>query len=105
MRKIKVKPFVEIGCHKYSLFLDKEQSDHSWDGTTLHDKEKISINPDQPKVRLTTCYLHEVVHLISRVSALELPEDTVWRLSEGLGEVFVRNLEVELDFSEVPNAK
>ncbi len=104
MRKIKVKPTLEMGCHRYKVVFDIREKDHDYDGTTWHNKETVSLNPDQPKVRMATCYLHESLHLISHVYSLDLSEDTIWRLSEGLGEVLIRNLEVELDFSEVPNA-
>ena len=99
--KVKVKSILEVGCHKYKVSFDDTQEDGGWDGTTLHRREEILLNPQQPELRMATCYIHEALHIIARVYAIDLKEDDVWRLSEGLGEVLVRNLGITLDFSNI----
>ena len=107
MRKtrIRVPKEIKIGAHSYEVLLDESQPDNGYNGTCVHEREEIWINPLSHKNSRRISLLHEVIHLVGRVFDLEPTESSVSRLAEGLGEFLYENLGIELDWSDIPSIK
>ena len=105
VQKIKVPLSVSIGSHSYKVTLDESEDDGSHNGTCLHNKSEIRLNSLMHKDQLRVTYLHECIHLICRVYDINPPETEVTRLAEGIGELLYRNLELDLDFGNIPKVK
>jgi len=105
VKSIRVPLSVSIGSHSYRVILDESEDDGDHSGTCLHHKSEIRLNPLIHKDQLRITYLHECIHLICRVYDINPPETEVTRLAEGIGELLYRNLELDLDFGNIPKVK
>ena len=105
---VKVPKEIQVGCHKYKICFSEAQEEDGHNATTNNYSRTIRINPHL-KGRgsyLDVVFLHELVHAIGRIYPdVDIPEDDVEGLSQGLGQVFFSGLGIELDWSGIPTMK
>ena len=100
--KVKVPREIQIGCHVYGIFL-KDKTIPEDDAHINYPLEDIRIKDNIPTTRKAVVFIHESLHLINVVFSCGITdEETVERLSEGLGQLLFSNMGIELDWSDIP---
>ena len=100
--KVRVPKQIKIGVHSYKvIFSHYLKGVGEGDGAAQHEWQKILIAPELPPSQRAVTLLHEVLHIISKNYKCGLPEDTLDRLDEGLGEFLLNNLHIEFDRSDI----
>ena len=99
---IKIPKQIQIGGHTYKVFyrpyLSKDDGNR---GGINHRKQVIYIEPENPASQKNATMLHEILHFIETVFALNLTDDDVDRISEGLLQVFSDGFGVEFDWGDI----
>ena len=99
--KIKVPTEIQIGCHKFGVFL-KDKTIPEDDGNINYLLQDVKVRDNLPTSRKNVTFLHEGLHLINIIFSCDLREETVEKLSEGLGQLLFSNMDIELDWSGIP---
>ena len=99
--KVKVPKEIQIGCHVYGVFL-KDKTIPEDDASINYLLQDIRIRNDTPPSRRNVVLLHESLHLMNFVFSCRLEEETIEKLSEGLGQLLFSNMGIELDWSDIP---
>ena len=102
---IKVPATINIGSHSYRIWFDEREDDGDFKGSTLYRKREVLLNPSQHPQDLKITYLHEVIHTIAEAYSQRVPEEAVAVLAQGLGTFIYNNLDIDLDFSDIPSRK
>ena len=99
---VKVPKQIQIGGHTYKVFykpfLSKDDGNR---GGINHRKQVIYFEPENPASQKNATLLHEILHFIETVFALELSDECVDRISEGLFQVFSDSFGVEFDWGDI----
>lgn len=103
--KIKIPKEVMFGCLTYKIYLDESQDDAEFSGSALHKKLEIRINPILPDIRKNLALIHEVVHAFTKIYVVDPSDRDVELLANGFSEFLFRNLDIELDWSDIPALK
>ena len=99
--KVPVPNEVQIGCHKFGVF-QKDKTIPEDDGNINYLLQDVKVRDNLPASRKNVTFLHEGLHLINIIFSCDLREETVEKLSEGLGQLLFSNMGIELDWSGIP---
>lgn len=99
--KIKVPKEIQIGCHHFRVF-QKDKTIPEDDGNINYLLQDLKIANHLPASRKSVTLLHEGLHLINIIFSCDLREETIEKLSEGLGQMLFSNMGIELDWSDIP---
>lgn len=92
---------IQIGCHQFGVF-QKDKTIPEDDGNINYLLQDLKIRDNLPLSRKNVTFLHEGIHLINIIFSCDLREETVEKLSEGLGQLLFSNMGIELDWSGIP---
>ena len=99
--KIKVPNEIQIGCHKYRVFL-KDNTTSDYDGDTYRLEEMIRVDENLPPTQRGATFMHESLHFICRIYSVTVTERDINSLAEGLGQLLFADLGIKLDWSDIP---
>ena len=102
LARLAVPNIIALGSHEYKVFFDEREEDGDFNGSFLHRKAEILLNPNVPHHQLRVTFIHELVHAICRVYCVKLEEDDVSPLAEGITEILTRNFGIDFVFSTTP---
>ena len=102
--KVKIPSSIKLGAYTYTLSLQENYKLNrgTW-ATTNHTLSEITIESALSPSERDLTLLHECLHIISEIYRLNLDEDNIERLQNGLGELLFRDLDIKFDWSEVRN--
>ena len=102
--KVRIPKTIKLLTHTSSVKFDAKfvQAQGSC-GLTRHWYQEIILDPSMPESEIAQVFFHEVFHVIERHFCVKLDDADIERLSEGLMEILVNNLNLEFDFSDIPN--
>lgn len=99
--KVKLPSTIEIGCHQYSLLLDKSLKAQGEYAKHYSELTQIRLAPGEVYSQTLVSFLHETLHSIdNHYLDTKLKDETVSILAEGLAQV-LGSIGIELDFSEL----
>jgi len=99
---VKVPKQVQLGGHTYKIFYKPYLSkDNGIRGRINHRRQEIHIEPENPVSQQNATILHEIIHFIETIYALDLTEEDADRISEGLLQVFSDGFGIEFDWSDI----
>ena len=103
MVSIIIPEIIKLGAHSYRLSFDPHLwQDEDKSGLTHHRLQEINIELAVPPSNRDETLLHEVLHIIDLLYRCRLNEDDIERLAQGLADFLFNNLEITLDWSNIP---
>ncbi len=99
--KIKVRKELTLGAHTYKVVFNRGIRDDDNSGVLMRRKQKLVIDPTLPESVRAETFLHEVAHWVCDIWGIDVPDNDVVRLGEGLAEFFMRNFGLEFDWSDI----
>ncbi len=101
MIKIKVPRGIKIGAFDYKVkFTNFLKSDEGWRASCNQRRALIEVDPAGGDT-INRSFLHEIIHLIDFSYECNLDEANTSRIANGLAEFLERNLNIELDWSDI----
>jgi len=99
MITVKLPNKIQVGGHWYKLVLDSRVKDFGQRADINYEKQRISINPNQPQSQKEESFLHEALHFVEQVYCRgDVDEAEIDSLSQGIWQVLAQ-LGIEFDFS------
>jgi Zn-dependent peptidase ImmA (M78 family) len=92
---------LSVGAHTYKVLFNQVVYDDGHDATVQHKLQEIWIAPNQPDSRKMSCLLHEYLHIVCQVQRIEMSEDDMDRIAEGMAD-FLTKLNISFDWSQIP---
>jgi len=100
--KVKVPKQIKLLTHTYDVKFDSKFVEAAGTcGLTRHWYQEILLDNNQPKSEIDQIFFHEVFHIIERRFCIKIDDADIERFTEGLMEILVNNLGIELDWSEI----
>ena len=99
--KVKVPKYIEIGSLTGSVsFADNIRVDDGWRATYNQRTAKLEIDKSCGMMTDRT-FLHEVVHMIDINYEVDLNEQSISRIANGIYEFMINNLGLEFDWQDI----
>jgi len=100
--EIRIPKQIKIGAHSYKVSFNYHlKGMGEADAATQHEWQKVFIAPELPPSQRTVSLLHEVLHIINKIYRCGITEENIDRLSEGLAEFLIDNLQIEFDWANI----
>ena len=102
--EIKVPREIQVGGHTYRVLLSKDGlRDECYHGVVNHRTQEIRINAQRPASQRAEAFLHEILHVVDIVyGQKESKEEIIHNFGEGLTQALCKGLDIELDWSDIP---
>ena len=105
--KIKVPKNIKMGIHKYSVSFNRGLADdvERVCGLTDFEDMAIGIYPLKSQSRRDVILLHEIIHTGEEAFHFLIDEQTNFRIAECMMTFLKENLNIEFDWSDIPEVK
>ncbi len=102
--KVKIPPEIKVGIYNYQVkYTPNLHRDAAVYGRVCTNAGVLELDLDMPDHIKYTTFWHEVIHIVQDCYRLSLSDDDVDRLAQGLSQILLNNLGIELDFKEIKN--
>ena len=102
---LKVPPEMHLGAHTFKVVLDHHIRDDDRAAVLKPRVQRIAFDPSMPSSLRTENMFHEALEWVYRVWNISIEHDDIERLGCGLAEFFVRNFNIEFDWSDIPEVE
>lgn len=100
--KVKIPKTIQVVGHTYKVLYKSHLSkDRGIRGRINHRLQEIQIEPENPVSQKNQTMLHEILHFIETTFAMDLSDDDIDRLAEGLYQVLSDSFGIEFDWSNI----